>query len=311
MGVLRLLRPRGSFPLGRPTWPGGVPRPPAARRTGVHYDTSWARRYPARLARALLLDGVTRPFIAGLASPDVDGLDRIEALAAPVIFAANHNSHVDTPLVITSLPERFRHRTAVAAGADYFFDRRWKGALWALTINAIPIERARVSPQSTKLAISLLEKGWSLVIFPEGGRSPDGWGQSHRAGAAYLSLRTAAPVVPVHLHGTRRILKKGGKGVRPSTTEVTFGRPLRPAEGESASDFAARIELQIAVLADERNDGLWASRRRAAEGTTPALTGPPVTGWRRTWALDENRRRTGEAKPWPPGTGDSRNSLSR
>ena len=303
MGALRLLRPRRRpFPLGAPTWPGGVPRPPAERRTGVHYETGWARRYPARLARALLLDGVTRPVVHALASPSVDGLDRIEALEAPAIFAANHNSHVDTPLVLTSLPERFRHRTVVAAGADYFFDRRWKGAVWALTINAIPVERIRVSPQSTKLAVSLVEQGWSLVIFPEGGRSPDGWGQSHRAGAAYLAVRTGAPVVPVHLQGTRRILKKGGKGVRPSTTDVTFGRPLRAGPGERAHAFAARIEHQIAVLADEREEGLWVSRRRAAEGTTPALTGPPVAGWRRAWALDEHRRRTGEAKPWPPGS---------
>jgi 1-acyl-sn-glycerol-3-phosphate acyltransferase len=300
MGVLKLLRPRGGFPLAAPSWPGGVPRPPVERKTGVHYDTSWARRYPSRLARALILDGVTRPLIRGLASPFVDGLDRIDSLEAPAIFAANHNSHVDTPLVLTSLPHRFRHRTAVAAGADYFFDKQWKGAVWALTINAIPVERVRVSPQSTKLAVSLLERGWSLVIFPEGGRSPDGWGQSHRAGAAYLAVRTGRPVVPVHLAGTRRILKKGAKGVRPSSTEVTFGRPLYVRDGESAHDFAGRIEQQIAVLADERASGLWASRRRAAEGATPALTGPPVTGWRRTWALEENRRRTGEDEPWPP-----------
>ena len=302
MGALKLLRPRGRFPLAPPSWPGGVPRPPVERKTGVHYDTSWARRYPSRLARALILDGVTRPLIRGLASPFVDGLDRIDSLDAPAIFAANHNSHVDTPLVLTSLPDRFRHRTAVAAGADYFFDKQWKGAVWALTINAIPVERIRVSPQSTKLAVSLLERGWSLVIFPEGGRSPDGWGQSHRAGAAYLAVRTGRPVVPVHLAGTRRILKKGAKGVRPSSTEVTFGRPLYVQEGESAHDFALRIEQQIAVLADERASGLWVARRRAAEGATPALTGPPVTGWRRTWALEENRRRTGEDKPWPPGS---------
>jgi 1-acyl-sn-glycerol-3-phosphate acyltransferase len=277
-------------------------RPPVEKRTGVDYDTAWARRYPARLARALVLDGVTRPFVHALASPHVDGLDRIESLAGPVIFAANHSSHVDTPLVLISLPERFRHRTAVAAAADHFFDKRWKGGLWALSINAIPIERARVSPQSTKAAMTLIRDGWSLAIFPEGGRSPDGWGQSHRAGAAYLALRTGVPVVPVHLHGTRRILKKGGKGVRPAQTEVTFGRALRAIDGETAHVFAARIEQSIAVLASERTDGYWESRRRAATGTTPALTGPHATGWRRAWALNENRRRPDTLEPWPPGS---------
>lgn len=292
-------RPLG-FPFTAPTWPRQVPRPPAERRTGVDYDTAWARRYPARLARALILDGVTRPVVRALAAPEVEGLDRIESLAAPAIFAVNHNSHVDTPLVMTSLPDRFRHRTAVAAGADYFFDKRSKAAVWALSINAIPIERVRVSPQSTRLANALLRDGWSLIIFPEGGRSPDGWGQAHRAGAGYLSVRTGMPVVPVHLEGTRRISKKGAKGVRPSSTRVTFGHPLRPAEGEDARTVAARIERAIAVLADEQAHGWWAARRRAAGDATPALTGPVGPSWRRTWALGEGRRPTTTERRWPP-----------
>jgi 1-acyl-sn-glycerol-3-phosphate acyltransferase len=113
-------------------------------------------------------------------------------------------------------------------------------------------------------------------------------------------VRTGAPVVPVHLHGTRRILKKGGKGVRPAHTEVTFGRPLRADEGESPAALAERIERAIAVLADERSEGFWDSRRNAAAGATPTLTGPESTGWRRAWALDENRRHRGTSKPWPP-----------
>jgi 1-acyl-sn-glycerol-3-phosphate acyltransferase len=254
-----------------------------------------------RLARALVLDGVTLPLVKAVASPDVDGRDRLESVTGPAIFAANHASHVDTPLVLTSLPERFRHRTLVAAGADYFFDKRWKGALWAFIIGAIPIERVRVSPQSTRLAGEMLRRGWSLVIFPEGGRSVDGWGRAHRAGAAYLALRNGVPVVPVHLRGTRQILGKGRRGIRPSTTTVTFGRPLRAAEGEDARDFAARIEQAIAVLADERASGFWAARRRAAAGATPALVGPVAAPWRRAWALGEGRRpREGEGRRWPP-----------
>lgn len=297
---MRLRRGPLAFPFTAPTWPRQIPKPPAVRNTGVDYDTAWARKYPARLARALILDGVTRPLVHALAAPEVQGLDRIEALPAPVIFAVNHNSHIDTPLVMTSLPERFRHRTAVAAGADYFFDKRAKGAVWALSINAIPIERVRVSPQSTRLATELLRDDWSLIIFPEGGRSPDGWGQAHRAGAAYLSVRTGIPVVPVHLEGTRRILKKGGTGVRPSSTRVTFGHPLSPAEGEDARALASRIEQAIAVLADEQAHGWWVARQRAASGATPALTGPTGPSWRRTWALGEGRRRTTRRHRWPP-----------
>ena len=273
-----------------PTWPGGVERPPVEPRTGVHFPTAWARRYPVRLARVLVVDGMWRPLIGALAAPRVQGLDRLDALATgPVVFAANHASHVDTPLLLTALPDRFRHRTAVAAGADYFFDRRWKGAAWAFAINAVPVERTKVSLRSMRLTAELLGEGWSLVIYPEGGRSPDGWGQEHRAGAAWLSKRSGAPVVPVHIEGTRRIMGKGRRGVRPSTTTVTFGHPMRPDPDEDARAYAARIEREIAILADEDATDWWSARRRAAAGTTPSLQGPAAGAWRRAWARDAGR----------------------
>jgi len=265
----------------------------------VNYDTSWARRYPVRLVRAAVLDGVTRPLVHAIASPTIDGLDRLEALTHPAIFAANHASHIDTPLLLTALPERIRHRSAIAAAADTFFDKEWKAALSAFSIGAIPIERIRVSPQSTRLGAELIRDGWNLVIFPEGGRSVDGWGRAHRAGAAYLAQRTGAPVVPVHLEGTRRIQKKGTKGIRPSSTRVSFGRPLLPDAGEDTRAFAARIERAIAVLADEEANGFWQARRRASAGTTPTLVGPAAPAWRRNWALGEGKRRTTDVRRWP------------
>ena len=291
--------PARTFPWTKPTWPGGVPLPRPERNTGVDFDTAWARRYPSRLARAVVLDNVTRPLLRALAAPTVDGLDRIEHLGGPLIFAANHSSHVDTPLLLTTLPNRFRHRTVVAAGADYFFDKRWKGTLWAFLINAIPIERLRVNRRSADLATSLLNEGWSLIIFPEGGRSPDGWGQPHRAGAAYLSERCGVPVVPVHLEGTRRILRKGKGTIRPASTRVTFGRPLVAAEGEDARALAARVERAISILADEQTSGWWAARLHATTGHTPDPTGPAGASWRRSWALPERRRRPTGTRRWP------------
>jgi 1-acyl-sn-glycerol-3-phosphate acyltransferase len=287
-----------SFPYASPKWPRGVERPPVERNTGIDYDTAWARRYGTRLVRALVLDGLTGPGIRALASPRVSGLDRLEALKPPVIFVANHASHLDTPLLLTSLPGRFRHRTVVAAGADYFFDRRWKAALWAFSINAIPIERARPSPQSTRLAGGILAAGWNLIIYPEGGRTPHGWGQAHRAGAAYLAVRTGAGVVPVHVEGTRRVLKKGGRRLTPSTTHLTFGRPLRPEPGEDPRQLALRIERSIAVLADEQATDWWSARRRSAAGRTPPLTAPAAGAWRRAWALREGRRPS-PTRRWP------------
>lgn len=296
---LRVPRPRRSFPWLAPAWPASVERLPVERTTGVDYDTDWARRYPTRLARALVLDGIGRPLINALASPQITGHDRVAHLKGPVVFAANHASHVDTPLMLTALPERFRHRTAVAAGADYFFDKRWKGALWAFSINAIPIERARISPSSLRLAQRLLDEGWSLVIFPEGGRSPHGWAQAHKPGASFLALRAGVPIVPVHLEGTRRILRKGRSKIMPSQTHVTFGAAIHPAEGEDPRALAERVERAIDVLADEQASDWWTARRRAAAGQTPSLAGPPAGEWRKYWALGEGRRRRTRDRRWP------------
>jgi 1-acyl-sn-glycerol-3-phosphate acyltransferase len=279
--------PRRGFPYRAPTWPGTVPRPPAPSRTGLEFDTAWARTPAARLARAAVIDLAIRPAAQLLASPTVDGRERLDAVEAPVIFAANHHSHADTGLLLSLLPERFRRRTVVAAAADYFFDRRAKGTFHALTFGAVPMERTKVNRRSAEVATGLLADGWSLVIFPEGGRSPDGWAQEFRGGAAYLAVRSGRPVVPVHIDGTRLMWPKGQRLPRPHKVTVTFGTPISPDPGEDARRLAARLQRAVAALADERASDWWTARRRAAEGTTPSITGPDAGAWRRAWALGE------------------------
>ena len=139
------------------------------------------------------------------------------------------------------------------------------------------------------------------MIFPEGGRSPDGWGQDWKPGAAFLALRANTPVVPVFLEGTDRVLPKGASRPRPDSTTVTFGHPILPAKGDDARRLGARIEKAVGELADEATTDWWSARRRAALGTTPSLTGPAgATGWRRDWARTAKRKdRDKPKRSWP------------
>lgn len=295
--ALPALRPRLSFPLGAPTRPATLPAAPPERRLGVDYDTDWARRYPARLARAALTEAVTRPAVAAIARPQVHGTDRIAHLRGPVLFAANHVSHVDTPLLLSVVPEPWRHRLVVAGAADYFFDRRAKAAAFALLLNAVPVERRRVDRTSANRLASLMSEGWSLLIFPEGGRSPDGWAQRHTRGAAWLAERTGRPVVPVHVSGTGAILPRHSTRLRPGRTRVDFGKPLQPS-GDARS-LSERLEQAVAALADEAETDWWSAARRAAAGRTPPRTGPgAVAAWRRTWALGPSQP-SDRAGRWP------------
>jgi len=201
--------------------------------------------------------------------------------------------------MLTSIPEPWRHKLIVGAGADYFFANRITGALSALAIGAIPIERKKITRRSADQAAALIDDGWSMLIFPEGGRSPDGWGQPFRGGAAYLSLRCDVPVVPVHLQGTGAILRKGKRLPTPSSTIVTFGDPLRPEPDEDSRRLAARIEDAVAALADETTTDWYQARRRAHQKANPTLSGPDISHWRRAWATGDTRRTRKTKRRWP------------
>ena len=308
------------LPLAAPSWPSTVERPDPERRLGLEYDHEWSRRYPARLARAMVMDNIARPVARVLAPATVRGLEHLRHVEGPIIFAANHSSHVDTPLLLTNLPLEFRHHTVVAAAADYFFDRTWKSVLWSFSLAAIPFERRKVNRKSVDTLAGLIEDGWNLVIFPEGGRSPDGWTQPFSGVAAYLARRTGSPVVPVYLHGTRHVLPKtpddegrapGGSGsesqrggrLRRSPISVLFGAPLTPDEGENANRFSGRVEASVATLAREVHADWWQARRAVSTvdpvpGAGTAHRGPEAPAWRRAWALDRPPS-SGRRTSWP------------
>ncbi|MCP3992228.1 MAG: 1-acyl-sn-glycerol-3-phosphate acyltransferase [Actinomycetia bacterium] len=281
-----------------PATPAGVEKAHRTPTTGVYYDTEWAHGSAARFVRTVGVYGFMKPAIRLFGSPKVIGADRLTNIDGPVIFAANHHSHADTSLLLATIPTHLRQDLVIAAGADYFFPNRLAATVSALFIGAIPIERNRLSKLSIANALKTLEKGRNLLIFPEGGRSPDGWGREHRPGAAFVSKRTGAPVIPVYIEGTGRILPKGKNWPTRSPCAVVFGPPLGIDNDEDARTFAKRIEGRIGELADEFSHGWWESRRRAHRDQTAVITGPEAGAWRRKWALGSKKRN----QPSPPGS---------
>ena len=233
------------FPYRAPTVPRGVEVPEEPPTLGADYDTDWARSPAARVARGVIAEGPMRVVVRGLADPEVFGVDRLDDLRRqaddgdgpppPLIFAPNHHSHLDTALMVRAVPFTWRKRLVVAAAADYFFDKRWKATLSALSLNAIPIDRESTGRRSADMIRDLVDDGWSLVIYPEGGRSPDGWGQDFKGGAAYLSARTGAPVVPVFIDGTGSIF---GKGMKRPEAGPHAGRVRRPDAADRRREHA-------------------------------------------------------------------------
>ncbi len=293
----RRLKLRPAFPWRRPHIPRGVEVPAHLLSTGTNFDTAWARRWPSRLTRALVVEAGWRPIVSYYANPQVSGLDRLHQLGdEPVIFVANHRSHADTPILLTSIPEPWRHKLVVGAAADYFFRNRAAGVASALGIGAIPIERMQPERRSADYAAELVGQGWSLLLYPEGGRSEDGWGSPFRAGAAYLANKCQVPVVPIFVAGTRSLLRRGRKWPQQSPTAVVFGDPLTIAPGERSRNFNDRIEQAVGALSDEFTTDWWQARKRFHAKQTPTMAGPQASSWLRSW---KHERALRPVRDWP------------
>ena len=262
------------------------------------FPTDWARSRPARVAREVILRAGLTPIVRNQTTLRVEGLDIFDSLEGPVIFVANHSSHLDTALLLTTLPVEWQRRVAVGAAADYFFDAWWRAVGSALAFSTFPIERGGVGLSDTPAR--LLADGWSLVMFPEGTRSPDGWTRRFRLGAAYLAHAAGVPVVPVGLVGSFAAMPRGRGWPKPGRPEVhvRYGRPLTVRSDEDARGFGTRIATATATLLDEDRSDWYAARRRAAAGETPSPAGPQVANWRRVWQSTASPRSGKRTRAW-------------
>jgi len=223
---------------------------------GLDFPTKWGRGYVAKFVRNLYWTYIITRLIHRMSSLSVHGLEHLNE-GGPCIFVANHTSHLDTPLLLTALPARMRRRTIVAAAMDNFFMTTFKAFRTVLVFNAIPIDRHKINRRSSQLALELVEDKWNLLLYPEGGRSPDGNLQEFKGGAAYLADRSKAAVIPTYIHGAgflrgpkyaKAPIYTRGRSQRRHPVSITFGLPLRVQVDENIRRFGQRIEESVAEI---------------------------------------------------------------
>ena len=220
-------------------------------------DTNYVDRTTRRLVdkRTFLIDRFGEllrsillfPILWIFTRPRIRGIEHL-AGQGPYIFAANHASHLDAPLLLAALPLRLRLR--VAAAADYFFTRRWKGMLVRILFNAFPFERKGIgSAASLIYAQQLLNNGYSILLFPEGTRTRDGHLQPFKRGIGRLALATSTAVIPIRIDGTYDALPKGSWLPCICRVTITFGAPLTFSPDSDLLSTVAVIEQQVRSLA--------------------------------------------------------------
>jgi 1-acyl-sn-glycerol-3-phosphate acyltransferase len=217
------------------------------RAVAAQLDIPWARSAPARWVRERFMTFVMNPVLDHYAARRATGFEMLASLKEPVILVANHASHMDTPVILSALPRKFRKRTAVAAAADYFYRNRLVASMVALLFNTVPVERkGGGTTKGSSHLDTLLDDGWNLLLFPEGTRSRGGGLGRVRRGAAVLASHHNLSIVPIRVTGTAEAMPPGAfwpkrlQGrlfSRRHRVEVTFGEPIPPL-----SDTAALIE---------------------------------------------------------------------
>jgi long-chain acyl-CoA synthetase len=229
----------------------------------------WNRGWMARMLRRLTLPSVLLPLSRVVVRrTEVSGLENLASLTGPVIFAANHQSYLDTPVILGSLPARWRYRIAPAMWKEYFDAlfhperhsrrERWaNGVLYrllALLFNAFPIPQTETGAlESVRYMGELVEEGWSILIFPEGERTLTGEIGRFYPGVGMMASRLRIPVVPIRLSGVDRVWHRNSKwprlsfGRKTGAVDVRFGAPIHP-EAESYSAIAGQVEEAVRRL---------------------------------------------------------------
>ena len=201
--------------------------------------------------------------------PRVTGLEHVPA-TGPAILASNHLSVVDS----VYLPLMIPRPVVFPAKAEYFSARGPLGRLWAAYLrstNQLQMDRgdSRSAQATLEAAAGILRAGNLFGFYPEGTRSPDGRLYRGRAGLGWLALNTGAPVVPVAMLGTRKMLPLGATLPRPARIEIRIGKPLdfahlaRPPPPRARRTIADETMRAIADLSGQEYVHEYASDVKA------------------------------------------------
>ncbi len=203
-----------------------------------------------RALRRVCQRGPMRALIASIVTVRVDGEANAEGLTPPFIVVANHSSHLDAPVLMTSLPYSITRHLATAVAADYFYEQKWRSTLTSVFFNSYPVDREGRKSKRAGLSVSLLRQGVPLLIFPEGTRSRTGEMARFKPGAAALARALRVPVLPVALIGAHDAMPVGRSwpvSGRPEV-RVLIGEPVEVRSGESLTDFNSRVEARVVAM---------------------------------------------------------------
>jgi len=227
-----------------------------------HYP-KWTLRWPATWLRLAAHYILLRPAVFLLGWPRIIGRENLRGVRGPVLVISNHVGHVDVGFIHAVLPPRIRHRLATATGGEALEALRspgpgrwWGGRLvdrmkWTLGVallNLFPLPRQAGFRKSFAYAGEAVDRGYSILVFPEGRHTEDGKVREFRAGVGLLVNNLRLPVVPIRIDGLFEVKKAGKKFAAPGKIRVRIGKPVQfPGERDPA-EIAHELQRSVEDL---------------------------------------------------------------
>lgn len=198
-----------------------------------------------------------------LAAPRVKGRENLRGLAGPALVVSNHVTDIDIGWILAALPLRFRHRLATAMGGERLgamrrppqslgwlarLGQRLSYMLVVTLFNVFPLPRESAFLRSFGFAGDLADRGWNILIFPEGATTKDGRIAPFRAGIGLLATRLNVPVIPIRLDGAYGPKQRHRRYAKPGEVRVTIGQPVRYAPDRDPQEIAADLQRRVESL---------------------------------------------------------------
>jgi long-chain acyl-CoA synthetase len=240
-------------------------REPRAR-VQTHKFPRWAQRWPVTWIRLAVYYALTWPATMLLARPEIRGRENLRGMRGPVLVVSNHVTYVDIGCVLAALPGRFRHRLATAMEAERLYGMRHpEGMGWLMRLvnrasyflvialfNVFPLPKMMGFRESFAFAGESADKGWNVLVFPEGERTKDGKLGRFRAGIGLLAKNLRLPVVPVRIDGLWELAQARMANpwlrltrVPKESVKVTIGEPMTFAADADAEEIAKELEKRV------------------------------------------------------------------
>ena len=230
--------------------------PQRAQQSGYRYPR-WAQRWPITWIRTVIYYLASLPATLIMAHPTIVGREFLADIDGPIFITCNHVTYIDVGFVLIAMPHRIRRKLAVGMLGERLwsmwrppasinvFARWWQQAGYYLVValfNVFPLPQQSGVRESFTFAGESVDRGYSVVVFPEGRRTQDGKPSPFRSGVGMLAQKLGVPVVPLRIDGLFDMKLSGRKIARRGELKVMIGKPLRIEPETPAEEITHRLE---------------------------------------------------------------------